>query len=117
MYAVYHGPEGLKQIAQSIHKQTLYLYKNLKSIGFPILNSTFFDTLTIQLKPDFISKIKTLTEDHGINLGYSKDNLVNISIGEGRTQEDMDELISIFKIFKNTHTNKFFCKTKKYFTL
>ena len=103
MYAIYHGPEGLKQMAQSIHQQTLYLYNNLKSMGFPILNSTFFDTLTIQLKPDFISKIKTLTEDHSINLGYFKDSLVNISIGEGRTQEDMDELISLFKIFKKTH--------------
>lgn len=95
MYAVYHGPEGLKSIAQEIHKQALYLYENLKSL--PIINHTFFDTLTFQLNSEQKKKIKTLSEENGINLGYASENLVNVSIGEGRNRKDMDELIEIFK--------------------
>lgn len=94
MYAVYHGPEGLKSIAEEIHKQVLYLYENLKEL--PLINHTFFDTLTFQCDLNQKNKIKTLSEEKGINLGCS-DNRVNISVGEGRTRKDMDELIEIFK--------------------
>jgi len=95
MYVVYHGPEGLKSIAREIHSQVLYLYENLKSL--PIINSTFFDTLSFQLNSEQQKKIKILSEAKGVNLGYSLGNLVNISVGEGRTHRDMDELAGIFK--------------------
>ena len=95
MYAVYHGPEGLKSIAQEIHNQALYLYENLKPL--PIVNHTFFDTLSFQLNPDQKKKIKILSEEKGINLGYSRGDQVNVSVGEGRTRADMDELIEIFQ--------------------
>ena len=98
MYAVYHGPEGLKNTASSIHQQTKYLYKNLKQLNMNILNASFFDTISIQLQSQQIQQIKTLSEKHRINLGYHHDNIINISIGEGRQKEDMDELINIFKV-------------------
>ena len=100
MYAVYHGPKGLKHIAQTIHHQTLYLYKNLKTLKIPILNTSFFDTLTIPMNSHQSQKIKQLTEKQNINLGYSKNHHVHISIGEGRHQEDMEELIDIFRQWK-----------------
>ena len=50
MYVVYHGPDGLKSIAQTIYKQVCYLYENLKEL--PLVNHTFFDTLTFQLNSD-----------------------------------------------------------------
>ena len=95
MYAVYHGPQGLKNIATQIHKQTCYLYNHLIKMGFSI-PSYFFDTLSFDLTIDQKRKVQSLTIEKGINLGYNK-NKVNISIGEGRTQKDMDELIEIFK--------------------
>ena len=95
MYAVYHGPKGLKSIAEEIHNQTLYLYENLKSNS--IVNHTFFDTLTFQLDPEQIKKIKTLSEKKEVNLGYPSEGRVNISVGEGRNKKDMEELIEIFK--------------------
>ncbi|MDE0152188.1 MAG: aminomethyl-transferring glycine dehydrogenase [Bdellovibrionales bacterium] len=95
MYAVYHGPEGLRSIAREIHKQVLYLYENLKFC--PLINHTFFDTLSFQLNSDQKKKIKKLSEAKGINLGYSRGNQVNISVGEGRTLSDMNELIELFK--------------------
>ena len=94
-YAVYHGKEGLKSIAQSIHDCVCYLYSHLKKLN--IVNHTFFDTLTIQLTPHQKAKLQKLCIMKNINLGYSKYSFVNISVGEGRTKEDMDELIEIFK--------------------
>jgi glycine dehydrogenase len=47
MYAVYHGPEGLTQIAQGIHRRTAALAAGLRTLGVRILNSTYFDTLTV----------------------------------------------------------------------
>ena len=95
MYAVYHGPEGLKSIAQEVYQQVSYLYENLKTL--PLINHTFFDTLSFQLSSDQKKKIKTFSEEKGINLGYSKGGQVNVSVGEGRNRADMDELIEIFK--------------------
>ena len=103
MYAVYYGPEGLKKIAQSIHKQTCYLYRRLSQLGFS-LSSSFFDTLSLHLTSDQKDQIKILTESQGINLGYCK-NVVNISVGEGRTQKDMDELVQIFETIKSSSSS------------
>lgn len=106
MYAVYHGPKGLKHIAQTIHQHTFYLYEKLKALEIPVLNTSFFDTLTIHTNTDQVQKIKTLTEEQKINLGYSKNHRIHISIGEGRTQEDMDELVSVFHQWKKNQNSK-----------
>ena len=98
MYVVYHGPEGLKNIASLIHEQVKYLYNNLKKLNVNILNSTFFDTLTVQLNQKQKNQIKEISESKCINFGYSADNKINISVGEGRDKKDMDELIEIFKV-------------------
>ena len=95
MYAVYHGPQGLKNIATKIHEQACYLYTQLIKMGFSI-PSYFFDTLSFSITSEQKEKLQSLTEARGINLGYNKDK-VNISIGEGRTKKDMDELVDIFK--------------------
>ena len=95
MYAIYHGRSGLKNIARTIHQNTLYLYKNLKHLGLKI-NSSFFDTLNVQMEDLKKKQIKLLSEKQKINLG-STQKAVIISVGEGRDQKDMDELISIFK--------------------
>ena len=105
MYAVYHGPEGLKNIALTIHEQVRYLYKNLKKLNVNILSSAFFDTLTIQLSQEQKNQIKKISESKGINFGYSADNKINISVGEGRDKEDIDELIEIFKICVGNNLN------------
>ena len=104
MYVVYHGKKGLQEIAKSIHQQVSYLYDGLSSMGISIQNSTFFDTLTLSLSAEDIQKLKALTQEKQINLGYSQNHLVNISVGEGRDVSDMDELIHIFKKLKVKNT-------------
>jgi glycine dehydrogenase len=48
-YAVFHGPEGLKAIAQRIHRKTVRLAKGLESAGFKVEPNAFFDTITVEV--------------------------------------------------------------------
>ena len=96
MYAVYHGAKGLKEIASTIHQNTLYLYEGLKNLNIEILNQTFFDTLTLKIPPEQKEKIKKRCYEKEINLYFS--DVIQIAVGEGRNKEDMDELLSIFSL-------------------
>ncbi len=106
MYAVYHGAEGLKFIAEKIHLQTCYLYNSLKEIGINVLNKTFFDTLTLQLDMELISKVNGLAIENKINFRYFEDNRIGISLGETVTKEDIDIIIGVFSKALEKRINK-----------
>ncbi len=97
MYAVYHGPDKLKEIASNIHSITGILNDHLKKLGFKQENKNFFDTLKINL-PDSISShdIKKIAEEKEINFYYPDNKSVQISIGEGTTIEDINQILLIF---------------------
>jgi glycine dehydrogenase len=67
LYAVFHGPDGLKAIAQRIHRKTDRLAQGLKKGGFAILPAAFFDTITVDVGTEQESILK-LALDKGINL-------------------------------------------------
>jgi len=92
MYAVYHGAEGLKYIASTIHQNTNKLAKTLEKLGYEITNNQFFDTLTI--KAD-VQKIKTIAEQKEINFFYGND-VVQISLDETTTTKDLQSIVQIF---------------------
>jgi glycine dehydrogenase len=96
MYAVYHGPERLKQIANKIYGLTDLLARNLKDIGCKILNDHYFDTLRI--KSDRISshEIASRTQKNDINLRYFTDGTIGISIDETTTLSDIHDLVALF---------------------
>ena len=101
MYAVYHGPEGLKAIAQRVHAMTVLLAEALKSMGYALQSQTYFDTLTIEmdaaLKQQFIAActdINVTSLNHGIR----------ISCDETTTIEDIQHLIDIAAKAKNVST-------------
>lgn len=98
MYAVYHGPEGLKKIANRINLFTRILNKKLKEFGYNQTNQKFFDTLRIDLhaNPDLVIKIKSLAEQKRINFNYYKKCCVGISIDETVTLKDLNDIIEIF---------------------
>src|SRR5690606_22530122 len=79
MYAVYHGPEGLKHIAQKVHNGAVTLANALEKLDFKQVNDTFFDT--IDIKTD-ATKIKFLAEAKEMNFYYPDDETVSISINE-----------------------------------
>ena len=97
MYAVYHGPIGIKNIASRIHSFTSYLYNELKIRGFEIVNHNFFDTLTLRLTKENIEILKSKAISNKVNFFYTSDNLVSINIGEIITDEDIQLIISLFE--------------------
>jgi len=97
MYAVYHGPEGIKSIANRVHSLTGLAAAGLKDLGFSIANKYYFDTLTVAVaSADEKEKIKKAAIAKEINLRYFEDNFVGLSLAEPFTQEDVMDLLSVF---------------------
>jgi glycine dehydrogenase len=96
-YAVYHGKEGLIEIAENIHKNTTLLALNLKKSGFEIQNRHFFDTLTVKL-PNTINSntIRDNAQKHKINFRYFDNTHIGISLDETTTTEDVKTIVTIF---------------------
>ncbi len=93
MYAVYHGPEGLKYIAQKVHNGAATLANALEKLGFEQINETYFDTIAIKTDA---TKIKFLAEAKEVNFYYPNDETVSISINETTTVKDLNKIITIF---------------------
>ena len=95
MFAVYHGPHGLKRIAQRVAAFTAILASGLQSMGYPLANTTAFDTLTV-LTHDATESIATHAVTTGVNLRFASQNSLGISLDETTTKDDIDRLLSIF---------------------
>jgi glycine dehydrogenase len=95
MYAVYHGSEGLKGIANGINELTGKLGKALDNLGYSKVNQFFFDTLTYEVSSDEKKKINELALNNEVNFYYSEGS-VSISLGETETMEDVQTIASIF---------------------
>ena len=98
MYAVYHGPEGLKSIAKKVHSLTKLLEAGLKQLGIKQLNELYFDTINIDIDKDKISDLRKLAESKQINFRYFE-SAVGISVNEVTELNDIEEIISLFEIF------------------
>ena len=102
MYAVYHGPKGLKSIAQKINNLCSLLNNNLRNLGIKQLNKSFFDTLHI--KTDSI-KLKKLAVDKKINFNYINNNEVSISLNEATEIEDVELIFDIISSLEGQKIN------------
>ncbi len=96
MYAVYHGPAGLKQIAENIHSLTGLLAQGLKRLGYSVVSESFFDTLRVELGTHNLKNILTIAEQLQINLRVFDATAVGISLDETTTPEDLIDLWQIF---------------------
>ena len=94
MYAVYHGPKRIKEIARTIHQHTCDLATSLSKAGYEILNDTFFDTIRF-LGPD---KTKEKLLKHNINIREFSDGSLGISIDETVMKKDISHLLSILNV-------------------
>lgn len=81
MYAVFHGPQGLKAIAQSVHQKTVRLAKGLEKLGYTVEPSTFFDTITVEVGK-LQGVILKAAEAEEVNLRKIGDNRIGISLDE-----------------------------------
>jgi len=98
MYGVYHGAEGLRQIAEGIHGKAVYLSEMLQAYGYEQENSEFFDTLKIRVSGEglAVSGFKELAEEAGINLYYDPEGWIGLSIDETVGINEMNDLIELF---------------------
>jgi glycine dehydrogenase len=97
MYAQYHGPEGLKNISNTIHNSACTINYYIKQLGYRQLNTMFFDTIKIDL-PAGISAdyIKKLAIEAEMNFCFSDENSVNISTDEITTIKEINTIVGIF---------------------
>ena len=108
MYAVYHGPEGIKNIALNIHKLTQILFNNLPLLKFQPKHNSFFDTIVFTTDEKTKDKIISLTEEAGINLRYFTTNnllYVGISINETTSLEDINQILQLLSKINNINFN------------
>jgi len=96
MYAVYHGPEGLRLIAERVHGLATLLAVGLRQLGFDIGSQEFFDTIRIRLTQTQCEQILVRADEQGLNLRRYDDDSLGISVDETTTPEDVQRLIEVF---------------------
>ena len=94
MYAVYHGPSGIKGIANHVNKLAGQLAAGLKKMDFELGSETFFDTVWIRNIES--KKLKALAEKHHFNFYYKSDTEVTISFAESHNSEDVNIILGLF---------------------
>ena len=95
MYAVYHGPEGLRRIAGRIHNQTVTLARGLGAAGNEIVHGTFFDTLRVR-PAEGAETVLEAARKSCINLRDFGDGTVGVALDETVTPADLDDLLAVF---------------------
>ncbi|MBI2280169.1 MAG: aminomethyl-transferring glycine dehydrogenase [Bacteroidetes bacterium] len=107
MYAVYHGKEGIANIASTINELTGKLAAKLDALGLKRVNNTFFDTLTFEVSGEQKQKINELALAKEVNFYYHENN-ISISLGETEDENDVDIIASIFAtaLSKTSSPNK-----------
>ncbi len=95
MYAVYHGPAGIKGIAQGVHLRTVALAKALGQMGIKLKAAHYFDTLAINLPKEQTETLRKVAEANEINFCYA-DGEVRISLDETTSVKDLAAIVSVF---------------------
>ncbi|MCB0374322.1 MAG: aminomethyl-transferring glycine dehydrogenase [Sinomicrobium sp.] len=93
MYAVYHGPEGLKYIASKVHLLAVSLAGALETLGYPQTNSAYFDTIVVQADAE---KVKKIAVAHEVNFLSVDQRTVSIALNEATSLSDLNTIIRIF---------------------
>jgi glycine dehydrogenase len=96
MYAVYHGPRGLKAIAERVHGLTALLARGLTRLGFAPANATYFDTLRVETQPGQVRTILSAAEARGMNFRRIDERTIGLSLDETTRPSDVEAILSAF---------------------
>lgn len=96
MYAVYHGPEGLRAIASRIHHQAVTLAEGLESLGYEISSVSFFDTVRVPLGDRSLQTILARADEARINLRVLNENTLTVTLDETTGPTDVQDLLRVF---------------------
>lgn len=103
MYAVYHGPKGLKEIASKIHGLAVLTSEMLKKLGLEQSNTVFFDTIRVKVSPTLKEKVKAFSLSGKMNFRYEED-AVLLSFDEAKEVNDVREVVEVFaKAIQGSH--------------
>ena len=95
MYAVFHGPDGLRRIAQRVHHRAETFAAGVKALGHAVQHDVFFDTVRVSPKGG-AAAVKKAAEGKQINLRYFADGTIGVSMGETTTAGDLGDLLAVF---------------------
>ncbi|HNN47638.1 MAG TPA: aminomethyl-transferring glycine dehydrogenase, partial [Marmoricola sp.] len=95
MYAVYHGPDGLRTIATEINDKTRTIHQALLNAGFEVLNRTFFDTITVRA-PGRADGLVEAARSAGFHLRQIDQDHFGLSVGEGFSADQLTQLLAVF---------------------
>ncbi|HEY6222468.1 MAG TPA: aminomethyl-transferring glycine dehydrogenase [Gemmatimonadales bacterium] len=98
MYAVYHGPEGLRRIAERVHTFAGLLAKALQRMGYRLAHAAFFDTVCVEVEPWALPRLLDAAWGRRINLRALPPNRVCIALDETVTVNDLADLIAVFSL-------------------
>ena len=103
MYAVYHGPKGLKYIASKVHASAVTAAEALNKIGVYQTNTSFFDTIVVKADAE---KVRTIAEKNEVNFYYIDNETISISFNETTSLQDINKVIAIFAEAVGKETTK-----------
>ncbi|WP_177761209.1 aminomethyl-transferring glycine dehydrogenase [Flavobacterium sp. I3-2] len=93
MYAVYHGPKGLRFIANNVHATAVTIETELAKLGFEQANDAYFDTILVKAEA---AKVKEIAEKNRYNFFYADANHVSITVNETTSLKDVNQVVAIF---------------------
>lgn len=97
MYAVYHGPDGLKGIAEQVHFSAAVLANELKYLGCIIENELFFDTIRVKLPGGIsVKQVEAIALKNEINFRYINENSISIALDQTVGIDDLNDIVSVF---------------------
>src|SRR5712692_1709461 len=95
-YAVWHGPKGLKAIAQHVHGLTAQLARGLAKLGFKLRHENFFDTVAVQVERAQVDQILSAAEAREMNFRRLDEHGIGISLDETTTPDDVRDILGAF---------------------
>ncbi len=96
MYAAYHGPKGIRAIAERVHTLTAILADNLKTLGYHLPNTHYFDTLWIETDGKMQEHLRGIALKHEVNFHYPATGGIQISLDETTLLHDVEHIVRIF---------------------
>ncbi|MCB1307457.1 MAG: aminomethyl-transferring glycine dehydrogenase [Leptospiraceae bacterium] len=96
MYAVYHGPDGIRRIATRVHRAAVILRAALAELGFTERNEHFFDTLRVNIDTGLVSRLQSAALTREINFRYLDDGSVGIALDETVSESDLIDIVTVF---------------------
>ncbi len=118
MYAVYHGPEGITKIARRTHRLTATFAGGMKTLGFKLLNHSYFDTLTFEIDAATAAKLKSLSDQNQFNLrwdfgaAFGDKTLFGLSFDETTTPQQLEKLWKVMASAKSVATKLHFSEVE-----